>query len=169
MANGILSMADKNVFIQNYSHQQRVTVHWVLQAVALVLITIAQSAIYINKDRNGYPHYQTYHSLFGLATYLTTVFVGVFGGTATKYSHKLRNFVKPAMLKVGHAFGGITVYSLAVATICLGLNQSFTAEGDEKVKFFLLAAFIVTTVYVVSKSYETAVERLKELSKKAKK
>jgi hypothetical protein len=169
MANGILSIADKNVFTQNYTYQQRVTNHWISQAVALVLITIAQSAIYINKDRNGYPHYQTYHSWFGLVTYLMTVMVGTFGGTATLYSQKLKNFVKPVMLKAGHGLGGITVYSLAVLTIYLGLNQSWHEEGDDKLKLGLLAAFVVSTGYVVSKSYKTAMERLKEMSKKAKK
>jgi uncharacterized membrane protein len=169
MANGILSMSDKNVFSQNLSHQKRVTVHWVMQAFALVVITIAQSAIYVNKDRNGYPHYQTTHSIFGLITYLITVGVGTFGGTAAKYSYQLRNFVKPAMVKIGHGFGGIGVYILAIVTISLGINQSWNNEGDDKVKIGLFAALAVTTFFVVNKSFNVALDRLKELPKKVKK
>lgn len=168
MANGILSMADKNVLTQSFSHQQRVTIHWILNAVALVLITIAQSAIYINKDRNGYPHYQSYHSWFGLVTYLMTVGVGVFGGTATLYSQKLKSFVKPAMLKAVHGLGGITVYILAVVTIVLGISQGLNEEGDDKKKIGITVVYSLTTLYVVSKSYSTATERLKEVSKKVK-
>lgn len=169
MTNGILSMADKNVFTQNFSHQKRVTAHWVMQAFALILITIAQSAIYINKDRNGYPHYQSIHSIFGLVTYLMAVGVGTFGGTAAKYSYQLRNFVKPVMLKIGHGFGGIAVYVLAMITIFLGINQSWNEEGDDKIKIGLVAAFTVTTYFVVNKSFKLAVDRLKEMSKKSKK
>lgn len=49
MSHGVLAMADKSIFTQGFTHQQRVTAHWVTQAIALILITIAQSAIYINK------------------------------------------------------------------------------------------------------------------------
>lgn len=100
MAHGILVMADKHALTQHFNYKERITTHWVLQAVALVLITVAQSAIYINKERNGYPHYQTTHSLFGLTTYLLTLGAS-FGGVLTKYSSKLRSFVKPSMLKIG--------------------------------------------------------------------
>lgn len=162
-------MADKNIFTRNYNQQQKVTVHWVLQATALALITLAQCAIYLNKERNNFPHYQSTHSWFGIGTYLTTVFVGVFGGTATKYSNKLKKYVKPAMMKVGHGFGGITVYVLAVTTIFLGLSQGLNEEGDEKIKICFLVIFIVTTFYVVSKSYKTTMERLNEISRKSKK
>lgn len=161
-------MADKNIFTRNYNQQQKVTIHWVLQAIALVLITMAQCAIYVNKERNGSSHYQSIHSWFGLGTFLTTVFVGVFG-TATKYSSKLKKFVKPAMMKVGHGFGGITVYMVAVTTIFLGLSQGLDKEGDEKIQICFLVIFIVTTFYVVSKSYKTAMERLNEISKKSRK
>lgn len=154
-------MSDKNVFTQNLSHQKRVTAHWVLQAFALILITIAQSAIYVNKERNGYPHYQTIHSIFGFVTYFLTLFVGTFGGVVTKYSYQLRKFVMPAKCKVGHAFGGISIYVIAIVTIFLGINQSWINEGDKNIKMGLAAAFVGTSFYVVNKSFKLAVKRLK--------
>lgn len=165
MSNGILAMADKNIFTQGLSHSKRVTVHWVLQGLALVLITIAQMAIYINKDRNDWPHYQSTHSLFGLVTYSLTFFA-TFGGLVTKYSYQLRRFVKPVMLKIGHGFGGILVYTLAATTIFLGINQSWVDFGDIKVKFTILFALVISTIYVVSKSMKTAVSRVGGMSKK---
>lgn len=161
-------MADKNVFTQNFSHQQRVTAHWALQASALILITLAQAAIFTNKNNNGYPHYQSTHSLFGLATYLLTVMATI-GGSLTKFSHQLRNVIKPAMIKVGHGFAGITVYLLAMATIFLGINQTFTNTGDDQVKIGIVVAFGITSFYVVSKSFQTTSTRFQELSKKSKK
>lgn len=151
-------MSGKSVFTESLSHQKRVTAHWVVQAVALVLITIGQSAIYINKDRNGWPHYQSWHSLFGLATYLLTL-SATLGGTLTKYSQKLRSFVKPGFLKIGHGYAGIFVYLLAIATIFLGLNQSWTESADEQLKYGLLGAFLVTSTYVVSKTFKSVSAR----------
>lgn len=165
MTHGILAMADNNVFTQSFNYQKRVTTHWVLQAIALVFITIAQSAIYINKDNYGYPHYQSTHSLFGLVTYLLTL-GATLGGVLTKYSFKLRSVVKPAMLKVGHGFAGIAVYVLAISTIFLGINQTWMDSGDMKIKFGILFAFIFTTIYVVSKSFKHSISRLSGLSKK---
>ena len=96
MTHGILLMADKNVFTQGYSYQKRVSTHWVIQAVALALITIAQTSVYIFKENNGYPHYASTHSLFGLVTYILT-FGATVGGVLTKYSSNMKSFVKPAM------------------------------------------------------------------------
>jgi cytochrome b-561 domain containing protein 2 len=165
MSNGILSMADKNILTQGMSHQKRVTTHWVLQSIAMVMVTIGQSAIYVNKELNGWPHFTSTHSLFGLATFMLA-FGATLGGTLTKYSFQLRSFVKPAMLKVGHGFAGITVYVMAVATIFLGLNQSWTDFGDMQLKFAILGAFIVTTIYVISKSFKVTLSRARGLSKK---
>lgn len=168
MTHGVLTMADKNAFTQNFNYQKRVTTHWVIQAIALTLITIAQSAIYINKNLNGYPHYQSIHSIFGLITYLTTL-SATLGGALNKYSYSLRNFVKPAMIKVGHAFAGIAVYALAIATISLGINQTWTSPADLNVKLGVFFTFALTTIYVLNKSFKVAAARGKELLGKSKK
>lgn len=165
MTHGILTMAEKNWLTTGYDYKKRVTTHWVLQTVALVLITIAQSAIYINKDINGYPHYQTTHSLFGLSTYLLTL-GATLGGALTKYSYQLRSFMKPAMLKIGHGFAGITVFILSLMTIFLGLNQSWTDYNDIYLKFGILFALIISGLYVISKSFKIATSRISALSKK---
>lgn len=157
-------MADKNVFTQGKSYQQRLTTHWVLQATALVLITAGQSAIYVNKDLNGWPHYQSIHSLFGLTTYLLTV-IATLGGVLTKYSFKLSGFVKPNMLKAGHGFAGILVYGLAMVTIVLGINQTLTDESDFNVKLVILLTLVVTAIYIVSKSFKVSLQRLTNKTK----
>lgn len=165
MTHGTLAMADRNIFTQGNSYQKRVTTHWVLQATALLCITIGQTLIYVNKENNGYPHYQSTHSLFGLVTYLLT-FGATLGGVLTKYSFKLGSVVKPAMLKAGHGFAGVAVYVLGLATIFLGLNQTWTDFNDIYLKFGILFAFVVSGLYVVNKSFKTALSRLGGLSKK---
>ncbi|CRL04628.1 CLUMA_CG017696, isoform A [Clunio marinus] len=168
MTDGILTMADRNIFTDGCTYQKRVTYHWMFQAVGLILITIAQSAIYINKENNEYPHYQTTHSLFGLVTYLTTIIASL-GGTFTKFSYNLRNIIKPNMLKAVHGFASCIVYILGVVTILLGINQTFTEESNSNINNGILISLSLTTLYVVSKSLKTSKGRFQEVFSKSKK
>lgn len=159
MAHAILVMSDNNAFSQGYSYKDRVTVHWILQAISLILITVGQTAIYIVKENYGSDHYTTTHSWFGLSSYLLTL-GATLGGVLTKYSFQLRSYVKPAMLKIGHGFAGSVVFALAAATIFLGLNQSWTDFGDMQIKFGILFALVISTIYVISKSVKGVLTRV---------
>lgn len=165
MAQGILAVSGQSIFADVSTHNKRVYGHWVFQTLALVLITIAQSSIYVNKNNNGYPHYQTIHSYFGLGTYIATLF-GAIGGTANKYSNSLKGFIKPVQLKVGHAMAGSVLYVIATITICLGINQTWTSESDAQLKLGTMAILVVSSFYVITKSIRTALSRLASMSKK---
>ena len=165
MVQGILSISGQSIFADVSSHNKRVYSHWVLQTFALVLITIAQSSIYVNKNNNGYPHYQTIHSYFGLATYITTLF-GSIGGVAAKYSNSLRSIAKPIMVKVGHGFAGSVLYILATITICLGINQTWTNESDGQLRLTTMTILMLSSFYVTTKSIKTALARIASMSKK---
>lgn len=152
MSHAILSMADNNFLTQSLNYQNRVTVHWVLQTCALLLITIAQTCIFLNKNNLGKEHYQTTHSLFGLTTYLLTVLSSL-GGFLTKYSFKLKNIIRPAITKIIHSFSGLLTYMLAMTTICLGINQTWNNSYDTWTKPIVYVLLIFTTLYVVIKSF----------------
>jgi cytochrome b-561 domain containing protein 2 len=152
MSHAILSMADNNFITQTLNYQNRVTVHWILQTAALVLITVAQTCIFVNKNRLGKDHYQTTHSIFGLITYLLTV-LSTLGGVFTKYSFQLRQIIKPLLVKTLHSFSGLLTYVLAVITICLGINQSWRESYDSAVKPIIYISLFVTTLYVSIKSF----------------
>ena len=165
MVQGIFAFAGQSLFADVSSHDKRVYAHWVFQTLALILITIAQASIFINKDNNGYPHYQTIHSYCGLATYIGTL-IGTFGGIANKYSNSLKSFIKPIQLKVGHGMAGSFLFVFAASTICLGINQTWTNEADAQLKLGTMAIIIITSLYVVSKSIKTALSRIATMSKK---
>lgn len=152
MSHAILTMADNNFLTQSLNYHNRVTVHWVLQTSALVLITIAQTCIFLNKNSLGKPHYQTTHSLFGLTTYLLTV-IGSLGGIFTKISFKLKHLVKPILIKIVHSFAGLLTYILAFITICLGINQSWNNSYDDWTKPIIYVLLAFTTLYVTIKSF----------------
>lgn len=152
MSHAILTMADNNFITQSLNYQSRVTVHWILQTSALILITIAQTCIYLHKNNIGKDHYQTVHSLFGLTTYLITL-VSAIGGIFTKYSFKLRNIMKPTITKIVHSFAGLLVYVLAMITISLGIHQLFTHPSDSWANPIVYILLAFTTLYVTLKSF----------------
>lgn len=152
MSHAILTMADNNFLTQSLKYQHRVTVHWILQTSALILITIAQTCIYLNKDRLGKEHYQTTHSLFGLTTYLLTVLTSI-GGVGAKYSFQIKKFVKPVVIKIIHSFAGLLTYLLAVVTIGLGINQFWDQPSDSWTKPIVYVLLAFTTLYVTVKSF----------------
>lgn len=151
MSHAILCMADNNFLTHSFNYQQRVTIHWVLQTSALILITIAQTCIFLNKNRMNKSHYQSTHGIFGLITYLMTV-AATLGGVLTKYSFNLRTLVKPVVIKISHSFAGLVVYILAMITICLGVNQFFNDSHDSWSKPIFYVILFLTTTYVTIKS-----------------
>lgn len=160
-------MADKNILTQRLSHNDRVTVHWVTQAAALVLITIGQAAIYSAKNQLEYPHFETNHGKAGLFLYIVTVFLSTLHGTATKYSYNLRKRVPPIKIKMVHAYAGSFAYVLAVITLLFGINQSWNEETDNQIKIGIIITLILTTFYVVSNAVEKATSRAKDLKSKS--
>lgn len=164
MSHAILTMADNNFLTQGLNYHNRVTVHWVLQTSALILITVAQTCIFLNKNRLGKDHYQTTHSLFGVTTYLLTVFTSL-GGISTKYSFQLKNYIKPAVTKVLHSFIGLLTYLLAMTTICLGINQFWNNSNDSYTKPIFYTLLVFTTSYVTIKSFILLSSRVSNLKK----
>lgn len=165
MTQGILAIAGRSLFADVSRHDKRTYAHWVFQTFALLLITIAQASIYVNKNNNGKAHYQTIHSYCGLATYIGTL-IGTFGGIANNYSNALKSFIKPIQIKVGHGMAGSLIYLLATVTICLGINQTWTNETDAQLKLATMGILLISSFYVVTKSIKTALSRLASMSRK---
>jgi cytochrome b-561 domain containing protein 2 len=161
MSQAVLTMSDNNYFTNNLEHKSRVYAHWVLQALAGVLITIAFSCIFINKVRMGKPHFQTTHALVGLTTICMTL-MAIGGGVFTKYSFKLRTIVRPVYSKIGHSALGILTYMMAMATILLGIYSKW---GEDKttaeIRGVIFGILCVTTIYVLIKPMLLMASRFK--------
>ena len=152
MSHAILSMADNNYFTSSFSYQNKVTLHWVLQAVAGVLIVIGVTCIYANKVMNDKPHFQTTHAIFGLITNLLLL-SSIAGGVVTKYSFQLRKTVKPIFIKMGHSIFGMTTYIMAMISIGLGVYSGWGgSKFTSNRQIFICGMLILTTCYVLSKS-----------------
>jgi len=166
VTHAILTMADNNFLTQSLSYRNRITVHWILQTSALVLITISQSCIFIQKNNLGKSHYQTTHSLFGVTTYLLTIGASL-GGIFTKFSFQLKKFLKPAIAKIIHSFAGMLAYILAIITISLGMNQFFDDPHDSWSKPLIYTLLAFTTLYVTIKSFILFASRVSNVTQRS--
>lgn len=160
MFQAILSMSDVNCWTVKLNYKQRVTLHWVLQAAALLLITFAFIAIFVNKIKLGKEHFHTLHSIFGLITYILTLIVSC-GGIWTKYSFQLRKYIKPVFVKINHTLMGVVVYCLAVTTISLGVySQWFLKVSTADMQMPLVISLVLCTLYVIYKPMVLCFKRI---------
>lgn len=168
VSNALLSTTADNFFTHKLSHQKRVTVHWILQVLGLVSIMLGASAIYINKERNGYEHFQSRHSTFGLICYFT-MFAGMFGGSLANYSQSFKKFVPPSTLKGGHTVAGAIAYAFFIFTLCSGIYYYWDAPGVLQVKIAIFSILGVTTFIIASKSFKKGMAKInsKPIAEKA--
>lgn len=148
MFQAILAMSDLNCWTAKLNYKQRVTLHWVLQAAALVSTTLGFAAIFFNKIKLGKEHFHTLHSIFGLVTYILTVVVAC-GGIWTKYSFPLRKYFKPVYSKIIHTFMGVVVFCLGVITASLAIfSEWFLKVSSKDMQVPLVATLVLCALYV---------------------
>ncbi|XP_052889035.1 uncharacterized protein LOC128297437 [Anopheles moucheti] len=161
MSQAVLTMSGTNFFTHRCHHRTKVFLHWLLQAVAGVLITIASVCIFLNKVRLGKPHFQTLHGIFGLVTVCFTL-ASIGGGVTTKYAFQLRHYISPMYSKVMHGMAGTVAYLLATTTISLGVySHWFQEDNDANVRLTLVIAIGTIALYVVVAPIFNLVQRIK--------
>lgn len=130
MTEAMVAFTTKSFVASNLRYNERLTLHWVLQLGAAILIGLAFYSIYTHKNNNNYDHFKTSHASLGLTTCLA---VGgtISGGIAAKYS-LLKTVIKPAVLKIVHSSFGVLTYVLGIYTFCLGLDSVwFRAQASQ--------------------------------------
>lgn len=153
-------MSDLNCWTVKLNYKQRVTLHWVLQAAALTLITLGFTAIFVNKVKLEKEHFHTLHAIFGLVTYILTVIVAS-GGIWTKYSFQLRQYLKPVYAKINHTLMGVVVFCLGVITISLAVySQWFLKVSTKDMQMPLVSTLIVCASYVIYKPMVLCFKRI---------
>lgn len=161
MSQAVLTMSGASFFTHRCQHRTKVFLHWLLQAIAGVLITIASVCIFLNKVRLGKSHFQTLHGIFGLVTVCFTL-ASIGGGVTTKYAFQLRYYMRPIYSKIVHGIAGTVSYLLAVATIGLGVySHWFQEDNDANVRLALVVAIGTIALYVVTVPMINTVRRIK--------
>jgi len=98
------------------SHSTAKFIHFILQTIAIVIITIALFVVVHFKDQTGNDHLYTAHAVIGLFVYIATGIQWLLGLIFYLAPVKLRTFFKP-----WHVWFGISVFVGSGAAIVTGI------------------------------------------------
>jgi cytochrome b-561 domain containing protein 2 len=165
MTQAVLTISGSTFFTSSLKHQSRVFVHWLLQTIAGILITIAVVAIFINKIYQERQHFQSIHAIFGLIAYGLTL-ASIVSGVFTKYSVRFRSIMPLVYRKLVHVVLGIVAYTLSIVATMLGFYSPwFTKNSNPTIRVTLVGTLCVTTLYILFQPLKRVTSRLKGVLK----
>ena len=168
----VFSVSGEAFLSHKISRASRVTIHWIMHATGLCLIFSGLIIIIVNKNmHSGHGHFESNHAILGLTTIILAALVSLFGILAnnTKWLYPK---VRPVLIKVFHAFGGISITILFLATEITGTYKGWLEKqrvGDHEVgRQLVFASLFIAGVLVLFKPILGAVSRTKVLVKSLK-
>lgn len=136
---------------------QAIKYHQVLMNLALACILVGFYAIYSNKERNGKPHFVSWHGLGGLATVVLaagTFVGGLFSFRALGLMPLLPTFLQ-TRIKTIHKFAGAVTFHCGTASLISGFLRPTMARGATTYLWVLMtavnAAFVVRTAVLANR------------------
>ncbi|XP_011693945.1 PREDICTED: cytochrome b561 domain-containing protein 2-like isoform X2 [Wasmannia auropunctata] len=139
--------------------RNRVTIHWILHTIGLTLLGIGFIIIIVNKVNNNKFHFTTTHSQLGLTTIILSVLVAAFGILANN-TVWIYPRVRPILIKVAHACGGIGMTILLLATLINGTySHWWHHSGTETGRDLVFASLFFAGVLILVKPILGAVSR----------
>lgn len=120
MSEAILVLATGNFLTRRLSHRANKHLHWILQAIGLILNLVGIIMIYRVKGK----HFRSIHAIMGLSS-LVIVCVVTICGYPVWIAWKLRRFVRPVVVKLVHDFLGIAGFVIGMATQCYGYKKNW--------------------------------------------
>ncbi|XP_043583581.1 transmembrane reductase CYB561D2-like [Bombus pyrosoma] len=139
------------------SRANRVTIHWILHATGLALVLVGLVIIVVNKNNNNNPHFATPHSILGLVSIILAFLTAAFG-IVTNNSRWLYPRFRPVLLKIMHAFGGIIVTVILLATLITGTYTKWWPGGYTG-RSLTFTAFFIAGFFILLKPVLGAVSR----------
>ncbi|XP_070162683.1 transmembrane reductase CYB561D2 isoform X1 [Polyergus mexicanus] len=118
----VFSISGEAYIASRLPRRNRVTIHWILHTIGLTIIGIGFIIIIVNKINNHRKHFATTHSQLGLVTIILSVLTAAFGILANNTIWMYPQ-VRPVLIKVAHACGGIGMIILLLATL---INGTYT-------------------------------------------
>lgn len=155
----VFSISGEAYLGSRLSRQKRVTAHWVLHSVGLLLVLVGLIIIIVNKVNHSKPHFATPHSILGLVSIILAA-VAAAVGVLTNNTRWLYPRVRPVLLKIFHAFGGIVVTILLLATLITGTYTGWWPGGPTG-RGLTFASLFIAGVLILLKPLLGAISRSK--------
>jgi hypothetical protein len=153
-------MSDNNFLTSKLTFKHRKLVHWVLSAIAGILIAISAGCIIQNKINQGKPHFQSAHSIIGLITISLTL-ISIGSGVSVMYKLPFNCLnIRPITKKITHSVLGIITYILAIVAVGFGIHKTIDVvylQGS------FIASIVITTIYILVKPVALVISRLRNM------
>ncbi|XP_003701741.1 transmembrane reductase CYB561D2 [Megachile rotundata] len=159
MAEAVFTISGDAYISYSLSRMSRIRMHWILHTIGLALLLIGLILIVVHKIDHNKPHFATPHSILGLITIIICFLVAGFG-IVTNNSKWLYPRVRPVLLKVMHAFGGILAMILLLATLITGTYSRWW-PGSDTGRNLVFASFFIAGFFLLLKPVLGAVSRTK--------
>lgn len=157
MAEAILAFTHTN----RLTYKQQVVLHWIFHSIGFSFIIAGFVVVIVNKNRNGYSHFESAHSIAGLIT-IICVTLSIFGGVVTKFSFQLRKKIRPIRIKIFHSIFGSLTFILAMITILLALfSQYFISITATEVRYYFILKMSIVCIFVLFRPVKMVISRLK--------
>ncbi|XP_058798607.1 transmembrane reductase CYB561D2-like isoform X1 [Phymastichus coffea] len=161
---GVYAISGEAFVSKKLTRKNRITLHWILHLVGLILMTIGLVITIVNKNKLGKDHFVTTHAQLGLAVFVIVWVIAAFGILANN-AQWFYPTVRPVLLKVVHSCAGICMVILLLATVINGTYTKWWGKsgGTETSKGLVFAALFIAGVLVIVKPIIGAIARTRVL------
>ncbi|XP_008552295.1 transmembrane reductase CYB561D2 [Microplitis demolitor] len=162
---GIFAISGEANLIARVTRANRITIHWILITTGLTLMGIGLIIAVVNKNRLNKYHFSTTHGQLGLSAIVISCVVAGFGIIANN-TRWLYPRVRPVLIKVAHALGGITIAIIFIATIING-TYKHSFPGTDVGRDISFACYFFAGLFLLFKPILGAVSRSRVILKPA--
>lgn len=164
MSEAILVLANENVLINSLSRRSKKHLHWILQAVGLILNLVGVGVMYNAKS----VHFLSIHGITGFASLVIVCVVTVFGYPVW-IAWKLRKLMRPVTVKFFHNFLGTAGFVIGMVSQCYGYKKSWVHSvtkmryAEDTLLFVTILITIISLRGALTSLYRQATDCLKPI------
>lgn len=124
MAEGFILFNESNTWSLQVKRSLKGWVHGALLTVSLICVSVGIGVEIHYKNKSQHPvHFKSNHAILGLTSWVLCFCLALTGVIAI-YSSKLKNIMRPVILKTIHLCLGLACFAIGVGSLTLGLDHS---------------------------------------------
>ncbi|EGI58380.1 hypothetical protein G5I_13530 [Acromyrmex echinatior] len=127
MSEATLILASDNMLTASLSRRVNKHLHWILQAIGLILTLVGVGVKYNVKS----VHFLSIHSITGISS-LVIICIVTLLGYPVWIAWKLRKFVRPMIIKFFHNFLATIGFIIGMISQCYGYKKAWVYEVEMK-------------------------------------
>jgi cytochrome b-561 domain-containing protein 2 len=156
MFEAIMLFNQQSSLFLSWNRVIRGSIHGYMMFGGIVCAVCGFLSVYIHKNRNDKPHFQTWHSWFGIGT-LAYLSLQVIGGIGSKYYNIFRLPIRLVDMKLYHATSGLLAFTSISITVYLALFSTWFSSVATGTTWFAcvacLSCMALTVMMQVTSNY----------------